>query len=96
MKLIWTEPAVLDLEKIKEYVSRDSEYYALNLIENIFESVEKLKEFPNIGRVVPEYQDKKLREILYYNYRIIYKVKDNQLAVLAIIHGAREISNQKP
>jgi len=96
LKLIWTEPAVLDLEKIKEYVSRDSEYYALNLIENIFESVEKLKEFPNIGRVVPEYQDKKLREILYYNYRIIYKVKDNQLAVLAIIHGAREISNQKP
>ena len=62
MKLIWTEPAVLDLEKIKEYVSRDSEYYALNLIENIFESVEKLKEFPNIGRVVRNIRIKKLEK----------------------------------
>jgi len=62
LKLIWTEPAVLDLEKIKEYVSRDSEYYALNLIENIFESVEKLKEFPNIGRVVRNIRIKKLEK----------------------------------
>jgi toxin ParE1/3/4 len=67
MKFIWSEPAVIDLENIKDYISRDSEYYALDLVESIFRSVEKLAAYPNIGRMVPEYQDKAIREILYYD-----------------------------
>ena len=96
MKLVWTESAVLDLEKVKDFISRDSEYYALALVEKIFEAVEKLTTFPNIGREVPEYQDKTIREILCSNYRIIYRVRSNEAVILAIIHGAREINDKKP
>ncbi len=96
MKLAWTESAVLDLEKVKDFISRDSEYYALALVEKIFEAVEKFTTFPNIGREVPEYQDKTIREILCSNYRIIYRVRSNEVVILAIIHGAREINDKKP
>ncbi|RQD73626.1 MAG: type II toxin-antitoxin system RelE/ParE family toxin [Candidatus Syntrophonatronum acetioxidans] len=96
MKLVWTESAILDLEKVKDFISRDSEYYALALVEKIFEAVEKLTTFPNIGREVPEYQDKTIREILCSNYRIIYQVRSNEVIILAIIHGAREINDKKP
>ena len=89
MKLIWTEPAVLDLERIKDYISRDSEYYALALIEKIFESVEKLIRFPKIGREVPEYQDDTIREILCNNYRVIYKVDTNQIVILTVVQWSK-------
>lgn len=42
MRIRWTEPAVIDLENIREYISRDSEYYGLIVIEGIFDAVEKL------------------------------------------------------
>ena len=46
MKIEWTDPAVSDLEGIKEYIARDSEYYAALLVEKIINAVENLKQFP--------------------------------------------------
>lgn len=74
MKLEWTEPALLDLESIREYIAKDSEYYAARFIARIIDAVETLTEFPLIGRYVPEAEDEKIRELLFHNYRIIYRV----------------------
>jgi len=53
MKIEWTQPALLDLEHIRDYISRDSEYYAARFIEKIIEAVEGLVNFPKMGRSVP-------------------------------------------
>ncbi len=70
-KLIWTEPALSDLQAIYDFISKDSEYYARIFIGEIIESAEKLTDFPEIGRIVPEYQQEDIREILVQSYRVI-------------------------
>ena len=96
MKIEWTEPSLLDLESIQEYIRRDSEYYAILFIERIIEAVESLKKFPEMGRSVPEAGEENIREILFYNYRIIYRMEIERILILTIIHGARDLSQKKP
>jgi len=64
MKLVWTEPAVADLQAIHDYISRDSEVYAAHFIETIIESAERLPQFPKLGRVVPEDGAESIRELI--------------------------------
>ncbi|SNS05495.1 Plasmid stabilization system protein ParE [Anaerovirgula multivorans] len=96
MRIEWTEPAVIDLEDIRDYISRDSKYYGLVVVERIFDAVEKLSSFPNIGREVPETSSSNIKEIIFNNYRIIYKLDGEIILILAIIHGARDLKNMKP
>ncbi|MGF7186466.1 addiction module RelE/StbE family toxin [Desulfitispora alkaliphila] len=92
--IVWTEPAVSDLEAIRDYIKRDSLVYADRFVENVIETVEKLNSFPRMGRVVPEAEDESIREVLLYNYRIIYKVEKSQILILALIHGVRDLTNK--
>lgn len=96
MKIKWTEPAVVDLENIRDFISRDSEYYGLVIVEKIFDAVDKLSRFPNIGREVPEISSSNIREIILNSYRIIYKLEEDNILILAILHGARDLKNKKP
>lgn len=95
MKIEWTQPALLDLESIRDYISRDSEYYAVRFIENIIEAVEDLENFPKMGRSVPEAEDENIRELLLYNYRIMYRVETDRILVLTIMHAARDLSQRR-
>jgi len=93
MRIIWTEPAVADLQNIKTYISNDSKYYATVVTEKILKSVEKIKDFPRIGREVPEFEGNEIREIIYSNYRIIYRIHEDFILILAVVHGKRNIEN---
>ena len=92
MILEWTEPALIDLESIWDFIKRDSEYYASQFIGQIINSVESLKTFPKMGRNVPESESENIRELLFNNYRIIYQVEPERVLILTIIHAARNLS----
>ena len=77
------------LADICEYISRDSEYYAKLFAQRIFSAAEMLALFPESGRVVPEYDRRDLRELLFQNYRIVYRIKGNEVQIAAVVHGAR-------
>ncbi|MFN2498280.1 MAG: type II toxin-antitoxin system RelE/ParE family toxin [Pyrinomonadaceae bacterium] len=79
MKIVWTEPAVEDLRELHAYIARDSEMYASGFVERIISAAERAAEYPNAGRVVPENNDDSVREVFYQHYRIIYRVKTDQL-----------------
>ncbi len=100
MNIEWSEPALSDIENIREYIGKDSQYYASRFIGKIILSVEKLEKFPELGRKVPEAEDNEgdIRELLFQNYRIMYRVESQRILILTIIHAAREISakEQKP
>jgi len=96
MKIEWTEPAILDLDGIRNYIARDSEYYASRFVGKIVEAVEKLEEFPEIGRRVPEAEEENIRELLFRNYRIIYRVETERILILTVIHGSRALSCKEP
>jgi len=63
MKIVWADPAQFDLENIRDYIFKDSEFYASNFVDEIFEAVEHLQEFPEMGRNVPEADDPNMRDI---------------------------------
>ncbi len=87
--LIWSREALDDIDSIAEYISRDSLYHAQQVAERLFELGESLRKYPKIGRVVPELGDSQVRECFLYSYRLIYELKDEEIHILAVIHGKR-------
>lgn len=81
-----------DITNIREYISRDSIYYANKTVKEIIEKIKYLSMFPYMGRKVPEYNHINLREIIYKSYRIIYKI-NSKIYVLNIFHHSRDILN---
>ena len=96
MKLEWAEPAVLDLEGIRDYISKDSAYYAERFVARIIEAAETLPNHPRMGRAVPEAEKETIRELLFQNYRIIYRAESDRILVLTVIHGGRDMSRLEP
>jgi len=91
MKIFWTLPSINDLESIRDYIARDSEVYAINFVEKIIMAVEKLSLLPELGRMVLEADDPNVRELIFQNYRIIYRIHEKAIQIIAVIHGARDI-----
>ena len=76
--LIWSREALDDIDSIAEYICRDSLYHAQQVVERLFDLGEFLREYPQIGRVVPELGDSQVRECFLYSYRLIYELKMGQ------------------
>jgi len=90
VKIVWTELSIVDLKEIFDYIADDSIRYATITTNTIYQRVQPIKDNPFIGRVVPEFNEKLIREIVVGNYRIIYRIKsDIQVDVLRIYHAAR-------
>ena len=96
MKIDWTEPSLLDLQNIREYIAKDSGYYAERFIARVIEAAETLQQFPLIGRAVPEAEDETIRELLFHNYRIVYRAEPARILILTVIHGGRDLSQREP
>jgi addiction module RelE/StbE family toxin len=96
VKIEWTEPALSDLENIRDYIRGDSEYYAARFVERIIEAIENLERFPEMGRSVPEVEGENARELLFRNYRIVYRVEPERILVLTVIHASRDLSQRRP
>jgi addiction module RelE/StbE family toxin len=94
--LEWTDPAVSDLENIRDYVTKDSTEYAVALVERLILSVDRLKSFPQSGRLVPEAPKTTVREVLVSGYRIIYRVRKDRAQILAVVHSARNLAGMHP
>jgi plasmid stabilization system protein ParE len=93
-KIRWTEKASSNLEGIFEYISRDSKWYAARYVKALIRATKRLETMPRSGRIVPELEDPELREVIYGNYRIVYRVSevDGDVEILAVVHGARDMS----
>jgi len=85
----WTEPAWDDLFNAAEYIARDSEYYAAAFVQEVKTAAASLSELAERGQIVPEFDDPSVRELLIKSYRLVYRVSEEGVLVLALIHGAR-------
>ncbi len=93
-EVIWTRPALDDLKDIVEYISRDSKVYAERFATRVMEAAKRVEEFPYSGRLVPEFKEENIRELIYGSYRIIYVLRGKTCYVTAVIHGSRDILRQ--
>ena len=87
MKIIWSPLAIDRASEIAEYIARDKPSAAEKWIDTIFSKVEQLESSPESGRVVPEIRNNQFRELIYGNYRIIYRIEKKQVSILTIRHG---------
>ncbi len=89
MRVHWTDNAVDHLVNIYEYIALNSPTYAKQMVDKITRRSEQVADHPLSGRTVPEYEAKDIRELIEKPYRIIYRIKQDQIDVLAVIHGAQ-------
>lgn len=89
IKVKWSPEAVEDVESIAQYISRDSKFYAQATVSKVIDFSHSVARFPQMGRVVPEFNDKKIRERLVYSYRLVYKIERARILVIAVIHDKR-------
>jgi addiction module RelE/StbE family toxin len=93
VKIIWTQRSLTDLKSIAEYISKDSVKYASLTLERIIDVTKHLETNPRIGRMVPEIgRNDKIREIIFGNYWIIYKITSNlTVHILTVHHSAKRL-----
>jgi addiction module RelE/StbE family toxin len=96
MKIHWSEIAEADLDDIYDYIARDVPYYAELFIDRLIESTDKLEDHPRMGRKVPEADNRDdVRELIVQGYRIIYLLQVEQLQILTVIHGSRNLAGEE-
>jgi plasmid stabilization system protein ParE len=79
MRVDWSNPARDDLDDLVRYISRDSAFYARLFAERIVLSTRALGNFPESGRIIPEAEDKTLREIIVQGYRVMYRLEPTRV-----------------
>lgn len=87
MKIEWSALAIERITEIANYIAADKPKAAENWTLSLFDAVEVLVDFPELGRVIPEIRDSGFREIMKGNYRIIYKFEGETVSILTIRHG---------
>ncbi len=83
-------PFALDrVNEIVDYVARDRPVAAEKWAAGLFDLVERLQQSPKRGRVVPEVGRERVRELLYGNYRVLYRLDPSAVSILTVRHGRR-------
>jgi toxin ParE1/3/4 len=92
-KLIWSPAARDDLHDIVVFIARDNPNRAMAFGYELISETDHLQEFPELGRIVPEYRSDNIREIVFRPYRIVYRVDhERKLCQIARVwHSARGI-----
>jgi len=91
MRITWSRPAVANLEAIHDYISRDAPGRADRFVQRLIAATEPLARFPKMGRVVPE-GDGRQREVAFDPYRIIYRIEDDEIYIVTVVHSARDLA----
>jgi toxin ParE1/3/4 len=92
----WSESAQSDLESIIDFISVESKANAISVFKQIKESCIKLERFPNIGRVPTELKEiniESYRELVVAIWRILYRINNNEINILAVIDSRRDIDD---
>jgi addiction module RelE/StbE family toxin len=87
MKIIWSPLSLDRVTEIAKYIAQDNPSAAKKWVETLFEKVELLKSSPQSGRVVPETRSDDIRELLYGNHRVIYRLEEKRVSILTVRHG---------
>ncbi|MGH9755921.1 MAG: type II toxin-antitoxin system RelE/ParE family toxin [Blastocatellia bacterium] len=88
-EVVWSPEALEDVDDIAEFIARASPNYASAVVDKLLDAARKLSTFPFAGRVVPEVGNEKIREKFVLDYRLIYRIEDEEVIVIAVIHSKR-------
>ena len=84
-RIIWTEPALQELDEIADYISLDDPAAAKKLVRIAFERVDHLIQHPKSGKLIEEFEASVYREIILTPCRIFYRIADNTVYIIHVI-----------
>ncbi|WP_019676121.1 type II toxin-antitoxin system RelE/ParE family toxin [Arsukibacterium perlucidum] len=90
-EVIWTEPALQELDAIAEYIALDKPVAASQLIQEVFDKIGHLEKFPKSGRIPPELPDSVYREVVVTPCRIFYREDGQRVLVLYVMREERQL-----
>lgn len=88
-ELIWSPQALRDIESIRAYIAEDSPRVAELVVGRIIKAVERLKAFPESGRMVPERNNPEIREVIEAPYRLVYRVRTGAVEIITVFRASR-------
>lgn len=94
-RIVWTEPALHDIEAIADYISLDKPDAAKKLVRRIFETVQKLRRFPQMGSVPAEISDLLYRQLIVGPCRIFYRVDGQRVYIVHVMRGEQMLRLDK-
>ncbi|MEI6081079.1 MAG: type II toxin-antitoxin system RelE/ParE family toxin [Verrucomicrobiota bacterium] len=89
LNIIWTKPALADLDQIADYIALDKPDAAKRLVHRVFESVERLADFPKSGSCPKELRGTTYRHLIIPPLRIFYRVHEKQIFIICVMRGER-------
>jgi toxin ParE1/3/4 len=95
-RIVWTQSAVEELTSALEYIERNSPLAAGRIADEVAEACQQLSRFPQSGRRLPERPAEGVRELILRPYRLIYRIRDEDVEILSFYHGARQLPDTLP
>ena len=95
MRIFWANEALLRLQEIEEYISKDNSIVAMEFVDKLISVAETIIDNPEKGRIVPELSLENIRELLHENYRIVYLVKKNSVDILTVFEGHQLLKREE-
>ena len=92
-RVVWTEFARDGLHGALEYIGEDSPDAAGHFLEVVLDTAQSLNFLSERGRIVPELRRADIREIFVYRYRMLYRITQSEIYIVAFLHGARDFGN---
>lgn len=90
-EVVWTEPALQELDAIAEYIALDNPVAASHLVQEVFDNIERLEDFPQSGRIPPELPSSVYRELVVPPCRIFYREDKKRVLVLYVMREERQL-----
>lgn len=90
-EVIWTEPALQELDAIAEYIALDNPSAASQLVKAVFDKTKRLEDFPQSGRTPPELPNSVYRELVAPPCRIFYREDGKQVLIIYVMREERQL-----
>lgn len=94
-EIIWTEPALSDLDAIADYIALENPQAASELVRRVFARVERLAEFPDSGTRLSELRGTRYRQIVETPCRVFHRHEGDKGFILYVMRGERLLRKGK-
>jgi toxin ParE1/3/4 len=91
-EVVWAKSGRDALDEVITYIAQDSQQAAVQVLDAALAAAADLATLSERGRVVPELNNPAIRELIVLRYRLMYRVDDQHVVIVAFLHGARDFA----
>lgn len=92
-RIVWSKRGLNDFYEHLSFIEKTSLENAKQVAKVIMEKIDMLENFPKMGRIVPEFAQKEIRELIIYQYRVVYRIKNlDAVEVISVYHSKQLLS----